>query len=172
MNLEDLTKDMHKQPYGLTVQVLRLNADSYVTQIINFAHLQINDKKALGFSIDLHFKTSQDNQIYFNDDGNLFQVAIESIKLIYNLQLKQTKMQKINVIPIYTGGLVRYMNNSNSMFHYLKPINTQNGITQHFSTQGYANLKKAIAEYAVMALSIIHYAEITLRNQALHNKKE
>lgn len=169
LNLEDLTDDMKKQPYGLNVRLLPLDAYHYVVTLVNFAHLQVSDTKALGFSINLHFTVDDHNDIHFNDDGNLLKVAVESVKIIYNLQLKQTKLQKINVIPIYSGGLVRYMNNPHSMFSYLKPINKRGTIVQHFKTHGYPNLKKAIAEYAVMALSIIHYAEVVIKNKALES---
>ncbi|XIF19807.1 MAG: hypothetical protein AJITA_00496 [Acetilactobacillus jinshanensis] len=157
---------MKKQPYGLNVNLLPLDAYHYSVTIINFAHLQVSDHRALGFSINLRFTIDDHNDIHFNDDGNLLKVAVEAVKIIYNLQLKQTKVRKINVIPIYSGGLVRYMNNPHSMFSYLKPVNKRGTIVQHFKTHGYLHLKKAIAEYAVMALSIIHYAEIVIKNQA------
>lgn len=165
LNLENLAPDMKKQPYGLNVKLLPLDAYHYVVTLINFAHLQVSDHKALGFSIKLRFTIDDKNDIHFNDDGNLLKVAVESIKIIYNLKLKQTKERKINVIPIYSGGLVRYMNSSNSMFSYLKPVNQRGTVIQHFKTHGYLHLKKAIAEYAVMALSIIHYAEVVIKNQ-------
>ena len=164
IDLDNLTDDLRKQPYGLNIQLLRLNEQNYVIKLINFASVQISNKKALGFSIDLHVKIN-DHDIEFNDDGNLLKLATEAIKIIYNLQLKQTKVRKINVVPIYTNGLVRYMNSPNSMFSYLKPVNQNGKIVQHFHTHGYSNLKKAIAEYAVMALSIIHYAEINLKQR-------
>ena len=170
LNLENLTEDMQKQPYGLNVKLLPLDARHYSATIVNFAHLQVTDTRALGFSINLRFTIDDRNDIHFNDNGNLLKVAVEAIKIVYNLQLKRTKVQKINVIPIYSGGLVRYMNNPHSMFDYLKPVNRRGKIIQHFKTHGYLHLKKAIAEYAVMALSIIHYAEIVIKNQT-HEKK-
>lgn len=170
LSLDTLSDDLKKQPYGLETELLRLNENHWLIKIMNFAHLQIDDQRALGFSIELRFSVDDQDHVTFNDNGNLLHLAAQATQLIYNLKLKLKKVQKINVIPIYRDGLVKYMNGNHSMFTYLKPINKKNKIIQTFNTQGYDNLKKGIAEYVVMALSIIHSAEITLHNLKLHAK--